>query len=394
MREVNKINLEKFRKSNITLEIQSLIPEKIINLAWQSGIEIKNIERKNITTLKLTINLNDYKKLEKIAKKAQCKFKIVERAGLGFLILKLRRRRALILGCILFVIIIYYLSTYIWRIDITTEKNLSPYEIRMELLNYGVKEGVKKKNIDIYKLEEEIMKNNDSIMWIRIRTEGSLLKITASERQSPPKVILMDDPCNLVAKKDGEVVRVYTTAGTALVKEDDIVKKGDILVKGQQGKEGEEYSVHAKGHVIARTFYEEIEEVKPYKIERTKTGNKINNVFINFRGKKLFLKKTVNKFQQYDKIEDNKGPIVIETYYEVKENKVNLDKDSLVNTVAKELEKKITLNFDKNVIVKDKIIDKKDYEEYIEVRLLIVAEENIAVEGEIEEDIVTEPKEN
>lgn len=122
MREVNKINLEKFRKSNITLEIQSLIPEKIINLAWQSGIEIKNIERKNITTLKLTINLKDYKKLEKIAKKTQCKFKIVERTGIGFLILKLRRRRALILGCILFAIIIYYLSTYIWRIDIITEK--------------------------------------------------------------------------------------------------------------------------------------------------------------------------------------------------------------------------------------------------------------------------------
>lgn len=394
MREVNIIKLEKFKKSNITLEIQSLKPEKIINLAWKNGIEIKNIERKNITTIKLTINLKDYNKLEKLAKKTQCKFKILERNGIGFLILKLRKRRALILGSILFVIIIYYLSTFIWKIDITTEKNLSPYEIRMELSNYGVKEGVKKKNIDIYKLEEKIMKNNDSIMWIRIRIEGSLLKITASERQSPPKVILIDDPCNLVAKKDGEIVRVYTSAGTALVQKGDMVKKGDILVKGEQGKEGDEYNVHAKGHVIAKTFYEEIKEVKPYKVDRNRTGEKITNIFINFRGKKIFLKKTMNKFKQYDKIEDNKGPITFETYYEVKENKINLDKDSLVGKVAKELEEKITLNFDKNVIVKDKIIEKNDYKDYIEVRLLIVAEENIAKEAEMEEDMVTEPKEN
>ncbi|MBV1819159.1 sporulation protein YqfD, partial [Bacteroidales bacterium MSK.15.36] len=110
--------------------------------------------------------------------------------------------------------------------------------------------------------------------------------------------------------------------------------------------------------------------------------------------KKIFLKKTMNKFKQYDKIEDNKGPITFETYYEVKENKINLDKDSLVGKVAKELEEKITLNFDKNVIVKDKIIEKNDYKDYIEVRLLIVAEENIAKEAEMEEDMVTEPKEN
>lgn len=392
MKDVNKINLEKFKRSNITLEIQSLIPEKIINLAWKNGVEVKNIERKNITTLKLTINLKDYTKLEKLARKTNCKIKIVERKGIGFLILKLRRRRALILGIILFVIIIYYLSTYIWRIDIITEKNLSPYEIRTELLNYGVKEGVKKKNIDIYNLEEEIMKKNDNIMWLRIRMEGSLLKITAAERQNPPKVILIDDPCNLVAKKDGEIVRVYTTAGTALVKEGDIVKRGDILVKGEQGKEGDEYTIHAKGDVIAKTFYEEIKEVKSYKIDKTRTGKKINNIFINFRGEKLYLKKTVNKFQQYDKIESSKGPIKIETYYEAKENKTDLDKSNLLNKAAKELEKKITLNFNKSITVKDKIIDWKDYEEYIEVRLLIVAEENIAMEREMEDGIVTETK--
>ncbi|MCS4515803.1 sporulation protein YqfD [Clostridium botulinum] len=34
-----------------------------------------------------------------------------------------------------------------------------------------------------------------------------------------------DEPCNLVAKKDGEVQRVYTTSGSAIVQNGDIVKK-------------------------------------------------------------------------------------------------------------------------------------------------------------------------
>lgn len=35
------------------------------------------------------------------------------------------------------------------------------------------------------------------------------------------------------------------------------MKKGDILVKGEQGKEEATYPVHASAEVIARTFYEE-----------------------------------------------------------------------------------------------------------------------------------------
>lgn len=51
-------------------------------------------------------------------------------------------------------------------------------------------------------------------------------------------------------------------------------KKGDILIKGEQGKEGETYEVHSEGKVFARTFYEEIKTINTYRIKRKRTGKK------------------------------------------------------------------------------------------------------------------------
>ncbi|WP_206427340.1 sporulation protein YqfD [Clostridium rectalis] len=372
------MNLNKYKNSFVTLEIHSLIPEKFINLLWKNNIYVKNIKKKNITTVVLEVNFKDYFKIDDISKKTGTKVKIIKRNGIAFFFLKIRKRRALIFGILIFALIIYYLSTFIWKIDIETEKNLSPYEIRRKLISYGIKEGVNKKNLDVYSLEEKLLDDNNNIMWIRARIEGATLKITASERRIPPETVAEDETCDLVARCDGEVVRVYTVSGTAIVKNGDIVKKGDILVKGEQGKEHNLYPVHAKGNVIARTFHEEIKDVKKYKIKRERTGKIIKNIYIKLGNKVLTIKKSVNNFSKYDKIENNKGPIIIEEFYEVKEKKYDADKKELIDNTSKEIINKISLNFNKSVNIVDKIIDYKEENDTITVRVLVVAEENIA----------------
>ena len=383
MKEMSKISLNKYKKSTITMEIQSFMPEKFINLLWKNNIDVKNIKKKDLTTFVMDIRLKDYEKIEGIAKKTDTKVKITNRKGAAFFLLKARKRRALLFGIAIFAFIIYYLSTFIWRIDIETDKNLTPYEIRRQLLSYGVKEGIPKKNLNVLSIEEKIMENNESIMWIRIRVEGSILKVTASERQTPPNIVQDEDPCNLIAKADGQIVRVYTTAGTAVVKKGDLVKKGDVLVKGEQGREGNIYEVHANGYVIARTFYEEVKNVKTTEVKREKTGNKLENIYIKVGKKKVYIKKSVNKFTKYDKIENNKGPIVFENYYEINEKSYNLDKNKIIENTSKELIDKITLNFDKNIQVIDKIVEHEQQDEGIRVRVLVVAEENIALTEKI-----------
>ena len=372
------------------MEIQSLIPEKFINLLWKNGIVVSNIKKVNITTVVLEMKLSDYGEISKLAKRADARIKIIGRSGLSFFLMKVRRRFALLFGVILFVSIIYYLSTFVWNIEINTEHYISPFELRHQIKALGVTPGLRKKNIDVYDIENKITKSNDEIMWVKVRIEGVKLKVNVIERQSPPIIISKQTPCNLIASKDGRVVRIFTTEGTAIVENGDMIQKGDVLVKGEQGKEESVYAVHAKGEVIATTFYEEIKKVPLHNISSIKTGKSISNLYFKIGNKKIYLKNNIIPYSNYDKIETNSKFINKEIYYEVQKKNVTADPTK----ITKEIYSNILKKLGKNVKVIDKIYDVKKEKDKYSIRVVVSAEENIASEGDItpEKDSIPEKK--
>lgn len=369
-------NLKKYKKGTITMEIESFMPEKFINLLWKNGIAAKNIKKINITTVVLDVKLSDYVEISKVAKKTDTRIVIIGRNGLSFFLMKIRSRFALLFGVILFVCLIYYLSTFLWNIEISTERYISPFELRNQIKGFGVTAGLRKKNIDVYDIENKILRNNDEIMWVRARIEGVKLKVDVMERQSPPIIIVDGTPRDLIANKDGIVVRVFTTEGTAVVINGDSIQKGDILVKGEQGKEGALYPVHAQGEVIAKTFYEEIKEVPLSSTSRIKTGNSISNLYFKFANKKIYLKNSLIPYANYDKIETNNKFTTKEIYYEVQEKNIPADAAKITAEIYSNILKKL----DKNVKIMDKIVDVQKDKEKFTIRVVVVAEENIASE--------------
>jgi similar to stage IV sporulation protein len=382
MKEMN--NLKKYKRGTITIEIQSHIPEKFINLLWKNGVQIKNIRKESITTMLMDISLRDYSSVEEVAQKTKTKIKVIGRKGFAFFLIKMRRRTALVGGGVVFVFILYYLSGFIWKIDIETENNLSPYEIRQQLTTFGIMPGVKKNKIDVYKLQENMIKSNENVMYFKARIEGARLYVSAVEKVTPPKVVQDNTPSNLVAKKDGQIVRVFTSAGSPAVKTGDTVKAGQVVVKGEQGKVGSTYVVHAKGNVIAKTFYEEIKTVTIKGVKKERTGNEIENTYIKILGKKLYIKNSLNKFKSYDKIEENDNFFKKEIYYEVKETTYNLNLEEVVKTTSDELYEKILQSLDKSVAIKDKKVESQLEGDNCRVRVLIIAEEDIAVTEQLQ----------
>ena len=382
MRAMNKF--KKYKKGTITIEIQSLMPERFINLLWKNDVKVQNVKKTSITTMIMDLPLKDYDVLEECAKKTQTKIKILKRKGLSFFWLMMKRRIALFAGIVIFGGLLYYLSTFIWKIDIVTDQVLTPYEIRQQLASYGIKPGINKSNVNVYEIQDKMLKNNENIMWIKVRIEGSELKVNVVQRQSPPDIITDDTPCNLLAKRDGEIVSIYTTAGTAVVRKGQIVKKGQILVKGEQGKEGAVYQVHAKGEVKARTYYEAEKEVEISGVKEKKTGKSIKNIYVEVKGKKIYLKNSLNKFSKYDKIVNNKQFFKTEIYNELKEEKFQLDSKKVIDDTSKELYDKITARLDKSIKIVDKKLDTEIRDNKCFVRLIVIAEENIALPEKIQ----------
>ncbi|WP_035789947.1 sporulation protein YqfD [Clostridium beijerinckii] len=366
------------KSGQVTIEINALMPEKILNAFWNNQIYTCNIVKVNLTTVRVTIYYRDYKDAEILIKKYKGKVKIVKTSGMIVLLMKMRRKLSLVIGMGLFFVVIYILSNYIWAIDIETQRNLSPFEVRQQLSSIGIKPGLNKSQVNVYEIEKKMEDLNGQIMWIRVRIEGSTLKLVIKEKVNPPATekTLYNQ---VVAKMDGEVKRVYTNSGNPAVVPGDIVKKGDDLILPIQGREGFEMEVKPSGTIIANTFYDKFMEIQISGEKLERTGNKNSDIYLNFFGKKVYLKKAVNQFESYDKIEEKDGFFNKITYFEKKGISVNLDKETTVKEAAEKLESSLKKTLSNDA----KIIDKKTTVEDIEggkilINVIFTVEQDIA----------------
>ena len=370
---------DKLRVGTVTIEVSAPVPEKFLNLLWNKGVKITKVVRVDITTIRLDINYENYKEVEGSASRCKGKIKVVGRQGLVFFLMRLKKQVTLALGGIVFLLGIYLLSTYVWSVEIKTGDNVAPYQIRKQLTSLGVKPGIKKSDLDVYDLEKKLEDVNSEILWLRARIEGSTLKIVIEEKVNPPVTNVEINPGDCLAKESGEIKRIYITSGTAKVSVGDIVRTGDVLIAGTQGKEGMEYEVQAKGAVIANVFYEKEMEVQVSGNKLDKTGERDKDIYLNFFGKKIYLKKAINKFNYYDKIEDNKGFVNIVTYFERAEKEVKVDRDEAINKAKQQLEESLSKTLSNEAKISDKQASVEDVKDgKIRVKVNFVVEQDIA----------------
>lgn len=366
---------EDIKASYVTVRIEAVHIEKILNFLWNKNIEVRNIKNNNKFSVDLQVELKDYPVLRDGVKKAKGKMKVINRRGVGFWLLRLNSRKFLVIGLAIFFCVLYYLSTFIWKVEIITERYLAPVEVRNMLKNYGIHVTTKKSSIDVGEVEKALVRDFDEIMWIKVRKEGSKLSVEIKERQEPPQIKEKQEYTgNIVAKKSGVVNRINTTSGTPVVKAGQVVNAGDILIKGQEGKEGMEFQVMAEGRVPSTVFYEELLEIPKKIVEKQRTGNKKARYGINVNNKIIYIGKSLNNYANYDKIETKWGILIKVEYFETEEVERSVDADGIV----KDLQNKIYLNLDRAAKVLEVTPEIEDLEDKYKIRVLVTVEEDIA----------------
>ena len=232
---MSKFNVFSFVNGKMKLKIVTKNPEQLLNIFWKREIKVVNVRRENLYTLSLTIKSEYLSEIEKVCEETNSKL-VVEKVGR---ILKLATNFkgyiTLISGLVISFGILFSLSFFIWKIDIKGDKHVSPYEIRRVIKELGINKGILKSKINTEFLEEQIVTKNKNVLWSKVRVQGSTLQVEVVESFRPPVIEIDNSLGKIVADKDGEVVRVYTQSGTAVVKPGDIVKKGDLLIYGYQG---------------------------------------------------------------------------------------------------------------------------------------------------------------
>ena len=288
----------------INIKVEGYFVERFINKCINEGIFFWNIKREKSTIAYMNVGIRDFKKLCKISKETKCKVKILEKKGLPFFLNRYRKRKIFLILIVLIGLVLFTLSKFIWNINIEGINNINESEIISVLDEKGLKVGKIKNKIDTQKIINEIRLERTDISWIGITIKGTNATVKIVEADSKPEIINEEDYCNIVATKDAQIVKISAQNGIPVVKTDDIVTKGDILIAGWiDGKYTGTRYVHSEGEVKAKVWYTEKEQVTLDQVVERDTGNseqkykiKINNFTIN-----LF--KTLSKFEKYDTIE-------------------------------------------------------------------------------------------
>ena len=364
--------------SKIIIEARVLHPEKLINALWISDIRVYKIKKKNTTTLRLEVEEEDFIKLCEIIEHKGGHVKVITSKGLKAVEERLKNNKTLVIAAIIFLGVLYFLSTNIWAIEIKGQKNIAPFQIRKELESFGITPGIDKDDINVKDIEKKLENINSEILWVRVRIEGSTLKVQIDEKINPPKFV-RNDYRNVIAEKPGEIQNIYSYSGRCKVKEGDNVEAGDILIEGIDGIEGQEYIVKPNGVVMANTFYEKEMLIKIQGDEVIRSGESDKDIFIKILGKKFYLKKAIKNFEQYDRIEKS-GKVVNEViYYEKVNSEVNLSEEEAIKNASTELEKSLLKELTREAKIVDKLITTElNNKGELLVRIVFIVKQNIA----------------
>lgn len=386
---MNNNILVKIEGKNVLNYIKWLIKNKI------NIIDMK-IVKHNI--LYVTIDYQNYALLKKYSK--TYKVSIIKKYGRLKLFDIIKNNIVIISSIIISIIFLYYISGYIFSVDIIYNNKEIVSLINKELNKYDIKKFSRKKDYHyLEKVKNKILKdNNDVLEWLEIEEEGTKYIIRLVERK---KSIVKEEYNyqSIIAKKDAIISNIQATSGEKIKKENEYVHQGETIISGIITKPNEtKVYKKASGIVLGEVWYKIEIEYPLYYQEESLTGKTKKIISLYFLNKEipllpykkykhfnceiktLFESIFIPSKLTYEKIHEVNVKEDILTMDEATNKAINLAKEKLINSNnnIKEI---------KNV----EILNKQNLNSKIKLNLFISAIEDITkVKEEIpnEEEIV------
>ena len=200
---------------------------------------------------------------------------------------RIGRRAGLLVGAVVFLGMLAFFSSILWKIEISGCDQLREEEVRTLLSACGVREGVFSRGIDADRVRNEMMQKNDGIAWMSVNVIGTYAFVEIREakgKTAEPE----SGYSNIVAACDGQILSFETQHGSVLLWPGDTVREGELIVAGMiEQMDGDYRLVHAAGRVIARTEHT-VRATCPYRIETETEGERVlSSIGISVFGKMI-----------------------------------------------------------------------------------------------------------
>ena len=205
--------------------------------------------------------------------------KIVGKRGLPFYIARYNKRFGFFGGIIVFVLILKFLSSFIWTVEVEGCKTIDKTQILTACEKIGIYEGVRSSEIDTSNDAKRLTFISKKLAWASLNIEGSVLTVNVTEIKDKSHNSVAT---NIKADIDGKITKIDVKSGNVLVRVGDTVSRGDLLVSGIVESLGGTAYVRSSGDIYATTTrtYTATEKFKQKKT--VKTGKIIKHNTLSF----------------------------------------------------------------------------------------------------------------
>ena len=203
--------------------------------------------------VRLTLWYRDGKKLPLLAQQAGAEWRELERKGLPAILAGYRRRYGIWIGILLSAAFLAYTQLFVWEIRLDTTDPEQQALVWEYLDQAGIGLGTPWSQVDTHGVAQQLYFANRNTSFAALNRNGCSLEVIF--HTSPQTTLPQQRYQNMVAAKDGLILRVEALSGTAAVQPGQTVRQGQVLISGVGDTDsGDVWFSSASGMVYAQTI--------------------------------------------------------------------------------------------------------------------------------------------
>ena len=242
------VNILRFVRGTVTFEVRGDFAERFLNLLGRNGIPVFYTRFVDGGFVAQT-TVKSYFRVRPYARRTHVRVRVVGRQGLPFFLRRYSRRIGILVGIALFIFCVNLSGGFVWRIEVSGNRVVTDDQILRTLEEEGLVRGSWKNSLDVTALAMRLREEYPQIVWSAVNLVGSVAEVDVSEQQQVPEPE-STSPCNVVAARAGQIVRLEVYDGQAVLEKGDAVREGQLVVSGvvKSGK-GKTILRHASARV-------------------------------------------------------------------------------------------------------------------------------------------------
>lgn len=263
-----------YLKGSVVLRISGTFPERFVNVCAARGILLRDVKRLSKNSIRLTMSIHSFRLLPPIARRTGVRVKILRKSGFFPMLQKHRKRKVLLIGTLVFMLLFIGMNQFVWKIEIVGNEKIPSTTILENLKDCGLSVGAFRHNLNQKKIKNDMLIKMTDLSWLWAEKKGSKVIVTVKEKIPIPEIFDANDYCSIVAAKDGVVHSMIVRNGFPTVTIGDTVQKNSLLVSGMLESERgvDTRYLQAEAEIYARTWYEKTKAFSLFSRDAKESG--------------------------------------------------------------------------------------------------------------------------